>query len=151
MAIQRWDPMRGLLELQERMNGLFEDVLSRSADDVEGDAAQATAWRPPVDLFEETERYVLRADLPGISATDLEIQIENGRLVLRGERKMDGNISKDSYLRVERPYGRFVVQIALPPSVDQQSIRALHRNGVVEVLLPKKFFNDTATTEIYTH
>jgi HSP20 family protein len=151
MAIQRWDPMRGLLELQERMNGLFEDVLSRSADDVEGDAAQATAWRPPVDLFEETERYVLRADLPGISATDLEIQIENGRLVLRGERKMDGNISKDSYLRVERPYGRFVVQIALPPSVDQQSIRALHRNGVVEVLLPKKTEQPPSRIEISTH
>jgi HSP20 family protein len=133
------------------MNGLFEDVLSRSADDVEGDAAQATAWRPPVDLFEETERYVLRADLPGISATDLEIQIENGRLVLRGERKMDGNISKDSYLRVERPYGRFVVQIALPPSVDQQSIRALHRNGVVEVLLPKKTEQPPSRIEISTH
>jgi len=151
MAIQRWDPMRGLLELQERMNGLFEDVLSRSAGGADDETAQAAGWRPPVDLFEETDRYVLRADLPGISAGDLEIQVENGRLVLRGERKMDGNISKESYLRVERPYGRFAVQIALPPSVDQQSIRALHRNGVVEILLPKKTEQPPSRIEISTH
>jgi HSP20 family protein len=138
MAIQRWDPLRDLMGLQEKMNHLFETALSRSGDQELGDGSGSTAWKPPMDLFEEPERYVLRADLPGVSATEVEIQVENGDLFLRGERKMDGTIQRESYVRVERPYGRFAVQVALPPSVEQQSIRATHHNGVIEVLLPKK-------------
>jgi HSP20 family protein len=111
MAIQKWDPVRDLVNLQEKMNDMFD---------------------------EEANRYVLRADLPGVSAADVEIQVENGTLHLRGERKVDANVSRDAFLRVERPYGKFAVQIALPPSVEQQSIQARHRNGVIEVLLPKK-------------
>jgi len=81
---------------------------------------------------------VLRADLPGIGAADVQIQIEDGTLTLRGERKLDASVSREAFLRVERPYGPFSVQVALPPSVDQSEIRAAHRNGVIEIVLPKK-------------
>jgi HSP20 family protein len=138
MAIQKWDPVRDLVNLQEKMNDMFDDALARSVDPEGADPMTAAGWRPPIDLFEEANRYVLRADLPGVSAADVEIQVENGTLHLRGERKVDANVSRDAFLRVERPYGKFAVQIALPPSVEQQSIQARHRNGVIEVLLPKK-------------
>ena len=138
MAIQKWDPVRDLVNLQEKMNEMFDDALGRSVDPEGGETMTTAGWRPPVDLFEESNRYILRADLPGVAAGDVEIQVEHGTLHLRGERKVDASVSRDAFLRVERPYGKFAVQIALPPSVEQQSIQARHRNGVIEVSLPKK-------------
>lgn len=136
MAIQRWDPRRDLMELQERMKRLFDDALSRSAG-ADREAAGA-GWRPPLDLFEEPERFVLRADVPGVAAADVDVQVEEGNLVLRGERKVDAGMARDSFLRIERPHGPFSAQIALPSSVDAENIRASHRNGVIEVVLPKR-------------
>jgi HSP20 family protein len=136
MAIQSWDPLRDLLQLQEKMNRLFEDALARSSGSTE--TLAASAWRPRMDLHEESRRYVLRADLPGISGSEVDIQVEEGSLVLRGERRMDPAVDRQAYLRVERPFGRFVAQIALPPSVDSQQIQATYRNGVLEVILPKR-------------
>jgi HSP20 family protein len=138
MAIQRWDPLRDLVQLQERMNSMFEEALSRTVGSDGGQGVASTGWKPPLDLFEEAERYVLRADLPGIGASDVHIQVEDGTLTLRGERKLDASVSREAYLRVERPHGKFTVQVSLPPSVEQAGIRAVHRNGVVEVILPKK-------------
>ena len=138
MAIQRWDPMRELVDLKERMTQLLDEVLSRSAGADAVDAPASAGWKPPIDLFEEPTRYVLRADLPGVSTTDLEIQIENGALSLRGERRTDSTVASDAYLRVERPHGRFAVQIVLPDSIDRSAIKALHSNGVVEIVLPKR-------------
>jgi len=137
MAIQRWDPRRDLLDLQDRVSRLFEEALSRSGGGVDG-SAPVGAWKPPMDLFEEGHRYVLRADLPGVDASDVELHVEGGRLVLRGERRADAGVARESYLRVERPYGAFSAQVALPPSVDAGGIRATHRNGVIEIVLPKR-------------
>jgi HSP20 family protein len=138
MAIQRWDPMRELIDLRERVTQLIDEVLSRSAGADAPDTPAAAGWKPPVDLFEEPTRYVLRADLPGVAAADLEIQVENGALNLRGERRCDSAVAGDAYLRVERPHGRFALQVALPDSIDRSAIKALHANGVVEIVLPKR-------------
>jgi HSP20 family protein len=137
MAIQRWDPLRDMLQLQERMNRLFEEVLARSSEPGRAEATATTGWKPPLDLFEDDGRYVLRADLPGVAAADVELQVEDGRLVLRGERRLDPSVDGKAYLRVERPHGRFAVEVALPPSVDVRGIQATHRNGVMEVSMPK--------------
>jgi len=138
MAIQRWDPLRDLVQLQEKMNTMFDDALSRTVGPEGNGALGSAGWKPPVDLFEEPARYVLRADLPGIVASDVQVQVEEGTLTLRGERKLDTGVAREAFLRVERPYGRFSVQIALPPSVDGSAVRARHRNGVIEIEMPKK-------------
>ena len=138
MAIQRSDPLRELQRLQENMNRLFEEVLTRSSGSVGADPAGTAAWKPPTDLVEETDRYVVRADLPGVIAAEVEVLVEKGRLVLRGERRREGPTPDEAFLRVERPDGRFLVQIALPTSVDQQRIQASQSNGVLEVVLPKR-------------
>jgi HSP20 family protein len=117
---------------------MFDEALSRSVGPDGASGLGAAAWKPPMDLFEEPERYVLRADLPGIAPTDVELQVEDGTLRLRGERRFDSAVSRESYLRIERPHGRFSVQVSLPPSVDDSAIRASHRNGVIEVVLPKR-------------
>ncbi|MDH3628115.1 MAG: Hsp20/alpha crystallin family protein, partial [Acidobacteriota bacterium] len=97
MAIQRWDPVRDLVELQNRLNRMFEDVLSRSDGSGDGIAA---GWHPPVDLHEEPNRYVLRVDLPGVTADEVDIQIENGMLRLRGERGVDESETRENHMRV---------------------------------------------------
>jgi HSP20 family protein len=138
MAIQRWDPLRDLMRLQEKMNSMFEEALSRSVGPDGTETLASTGWKPPMDLFEEPERYILRADLPGVAAASVDIQIEDGNLVLRGERQMESDISREAFLRIERPYGEFRLQIALPAAVDATAIQATHKNGVIEILLPKK-------------
>jgi len=138
MAIQRPDPFRNLVDLQERMNRLFEETLSRSFDSAGRETAEPTAWKPAVDLHEQPDRFILRIDLPGVPAGDVQLQIERDTLVLSGERRMEPGLAREAFLRVERPYGRFSRHITLPPSVDQTGIRASHRNGVLEVELPKK-------------
>lgn len=138
MAIQRPDPLRSLVELRERMNRMFEETLSRSFEAADGENAEATAWKPNVDLYEHPDRYVLRIDLPGVPAAEVQIQVERDTLVLSGERRVEPGLAREAFLRVERPHGRFSRQIALPATVDQSKIRASHRNGVLEVELPKK-------------
>ena len=110
----------------------------------------ASGWKPSTDLVEETDRYILRADVPGVPASDVEIKIDGGYLFLRGERKMDSGLSQDSYLRVERPYGPFAVKIALAPSIDSQNVRATHKNGVIEVVLPKRKAEAPSPVQIST-
>jgi HSP20 family protein len=136
MAIQRWDPLREVLRLQERMNRLFEEVTARSGD--AGDADATGAFKPAVDMYEMPDRYVVVADLPGIAPGDVDVNIQEGVLSLTGERRADPTIPADAYLRIERPRGRFALQIALPPSVDRQGIEAKRREGMLEVVLPKK-------------
>jgi len=134
MAIQRWDPERDLVRLRGDVNKMFEEVLGRTGGSPAGGTARPGDWKPPLDLYEESGQFVLRADLPGLAPGEIEIRIDDGRLVLGGERKSQ----QAAYLRMERPFGRFSAQVALPPSVDPTRIRATHRNGVLEVLLPKK-------------
>lgn len=138
MAIQRWDPFRDLLRLQERINSLFEESLSRSGVAAGPESLAASAWHPAVDLFETADRYVVRADLPGVDGSTVDLQIEDGDLVLRGERSMDPTVPRERYLRLERPAGTFVLRMAIPESVDRQGIQAAHKNGVLEVALPKR-------------
>jgi HSP20 family protein len=102
MAIQRWDPVRDLMTLQERMNRLFDDAFARSSGPREVEDLATGGFRPPVDLFETADRYVLRVDLPGVAPGDVELQAEGAHLVLRGERKVDGEVGRDSFLRLER-------------------------------------------------
>jgi len=138
MAIQRWDPLRDLIQIQEKMNRLFEDVLARSSAPGGVETLAYSGWKPPVDVLEKGDRYILRADLPGVAGPEVGLEVEDGTLILSGERKMDTSVPREAYLRVERPYGHFAIQISLPPSVDSRSIEASHSEGVLEVVLPKR-------------
>ncbi len=135
MALAKWDPMNDLISLQERMNRLFEDSLLRSQTGEEG--LTLGAWSPAVDLHEQPDKIVLRADLPGVRSDQIHLKVENSTLTLSGERRFEKNIEKENYHRAERQYGTFVRSFSLPASVDSDSIRAEHRDGVLEITLPK--------------
>lgn len=134
MAITRWQPFRELSSLQDRMNRLFDDFLG-DRNQLEGPAA---GWAPAVDIFEDKDKVVLKADLPGIEEKDISLDVDGNRLTLKGERRMEKETKEENYHRVERAYGQFVRSFTLPNTVDVENIKASYKNGVLEVSLPKK-------------
>jgi HSP20 family protein len=133
MTVERWDPVSDLRHLKERVDNLFQDVLGRAgtaaAPEVPG------AWRPPVDVWEEGDGYQVRVDLPGVASDDVSVEIEEGVLHIRGERRTAGPVPHADFLRAERPHGRFALSMALPASVDPKGIEARQRDGVLEIVL----------------
>ena len=139
MAIVRWEPFRDLVGLQDRMNRLFDESfrgLGRSGS--EDDWALGGTWAPAVDIYHHDGSIVLKAEVPGMDPKDVDIRVENNVLTLRGERKLDSDVKKENYHRVERAYGTFTRSFTLPSVVDTEKIKAEYRDGVLRVSLPTK-------------
>jgi HSP20 family protein len=135
----RWDPVRDLFTLQERMNRLFEEAADRrartgEAAGEEGDIERAD-WIPPADVYEDAGAYTVALDLPGIRRDGLDVSLDEGRLTIRGERaaREGGDVR-----RGERPHGRFARSFSLPDAVDRQAITADYKDGVLTLRLPKR-------------
>jgi HSP20 family protein len=136
MALIRWEPATELNSIQTEMNRLFNslfDTPTRAA--TVGDAARR--WVPAMDLVESDDRYVLRADLPGLSEKDLTIEFEANVLTISGERKAAHTETKGGYRRIERSYGSFSRSLTLPEGVHPESVEARFDRGVLEVSIPK--------------
>ena len=132
MAIVRVDPLREFAAMQERMNRLFGNVYLRDED-----TAFRGNWTPAVDIFEtENHDLVVRAEVPGLNREDIEVSVENGALVLKGEKKFDAEVKEENYRRIERAYGAFHRSFTLPNTVDAGKVSADYRNGVLTVTLP---------------
>jgi HSP20 family protein len=131
----RWDPFGDMLTIQDRMNRLFQETLARSRGQ---EAIEGGAWAPAVDILENGERILLRADLPGLEQSEIELRVDDGTLVVRGDRKAPPDMKPEEMHRSERPFGPFARSFSLPGNVDQSGIRASFRNGVLEVVLPKR-------------
>jgi HSP20 family protein len=135
MAITRWDTYRDVLALQNRMNSLFQDF-SRSGN---GESELATAgFVPPVDIFEDENKLVLKIEIPGIRQEDIDVRLENNTLTVKGERSFQSEGKEENFHRVERRYGSFYRAFTLPNTVDQNSIKADYEAGVLKVELHKR-------------
>jgi len=136
MAITKWDPFRDIMVLRDRMNRLFEDLVS-SPKFEESDIMQST-WSPAVDIYETDKELVLTLSLPGVDEKDVEIKVEDNSLSLRGERKFEKETKEENYHRIERAYGSFYRSFSLPNYIDQEKISAEYENGLLKVHMPKK-------------
>jgi len=137
MAIVRWlDPFRDLSAIQERMNRIFEDALARSRGREEG--LRTGMWTPAVDIYENNDSVVVKAELPGVERDQISVEVKDGILTLRGERKFEKEVKEESYHRIERSYGNFQRSFSLPVSVEPDKVTARFKDGVLEVILPKK-------------
>ncbi len=94
-------------------------------------------WSPTVDIKEESDRFVIHADVPGVDPKDIDITLDRGVLTIQGERHFDKEEEKDKYRRVERVRGEFVRRFALPNTADEDLVTARTNNGVLEVTIPK--------------
>jgi HSP20 family protein len=133
MPVVKYNPFA---ELEDFPTGLrlFQDSINR----LFSDQGSSRPWAPPVDIFETDNELVLKADLPDVKMPDVDIQIENGTLTLKGERRFEKDEKNKGFHRIERSYGSFVRYFTLPETVDTENVRADYHNGVLTVTLPKK-------------
>ena len=126
---------RGQSTLQDQINRLFNDAFERTSFSQE---SNLTAWAPAVDIHENEHELVVKADLPGVEAKDLDIRVENNILTIRGERRFEKKVNEDNYLRVERAYGSFSRSFSLANTVNPDGIKADYQNGVLTLNVPKR-------------
>jgi HSP20 family protein len=132
MAITKYDPF----EFSEFPTGLrlFQDAVNR----LFSEPVTTRPWAPPVDILENDNELVLKADVPDVELKDINIEIEHGTLTLKGERKFEKSDQDTGYHRIERSYGQFVRCFSIPDTVDTEKVKAEYKNGVLSVTLPKK-------------
>ncbi len=136
MALIRWEPVRELNTIQNEMNRLFNTFFETSGS--QGGAPSASRrWLPAMDLVESGDEFVLRADLPGLSENDVNIELEDSVLTVSGERKSEHEERKEGYYRLERASGSFSRSLTLPEGVDPEKVQANFARGVLEVRIPK--------------
>jgi HSP20 family protein len=127
MALIRWEPARELL-----FGTVFDSQTGGN-----GHSGGLRRWIPAMDLVEEGDRYVLRADLPGVSEQDVKVELDDNVLTVSGERRSQHEDRREGYYRVERASGSFSRSLVLPDGVDPQGIHARFEHGVLEVTVPK--------------
>lgn len=136
MALIRWEPVRELSSLQTDMNRLFNTFFDAPAPGSH-DNGPARRWVPPMDLVEIDDHFVLRADLPGLTQDDVNLEVEDDVLTVSGERKAEHEEQREGFYRVERSFGAFRRSLTLPEGVDAEGVEARFQHGVLEVRIPK--------------
>jgi HSP20 family protein len=108
----------------------------------------SSGWTPHVDMYEEGNEVVVKAELPGISRDDVDVTLENGDLVIKGERKSENEVKEESYYRMERSFGSFYRRLPLPEGTQADQISAGFKDGVLEVRAPKPTSTGPSATKI---
>lgn len=130
-TILRYKPWSMLRGIHDEVNQLFNQNLSESCVD------KVCKWSPDVDIIEESDKFRLMADLPGVDPEAIKLNVEHDVLTIQGERKSLAKREKDGCFRVERSFGSFSRQFTLPDNVDATQIQAKTKHGVLEVTIPK--------------
>lgn len=133
MTLVSYEPWSFVNRLQRELNQAFNNT-----SNTEVVHTPSASWTPRVDVYEEAERFVVLADVPGVDAKDIDITAENGVLTIKGQRNSQRqDTDKGGYERIERTSGSFVRRFTLPESANTESITAKQTNGVLEVSIPK--------------
>jgi HSP20 family protein len=136
MVITHWDSFREVASLQNRRNSLFQDF---SRDQGGKNQLLTTAgFVPPVDVYEDEHKIVLKLEVPGIKQEELDIRLENKTLTVRGERKFEKEEKEQNFHRIERRYGTFYRAFSLPTTVDTENVKAEYDSGVLKLELNKR-------------
>jgi len=131
MRVKVFEPFRSFKPFYGDFDSWFNGVAN-------GSESEGAAWNPSVDIYETENSYVLKADLPGIRKEDINLDVNNNTLTIKGDKKFEEKVEKDNYLRIERRYGSFSRSFTLSEKVDKENITANYKDGVLEVTLPKK-------------
>jgi len=132
--ISPWKPFRELERMRREMDRLWDSFLEgRPGRKVE----EVGEWLPTLDVSETKNELVVRAEIPGIDAKDIDISLTNDLLTIKGEKKQEKEEKEENYHLIERSYGSFARAIRLPKEVQSDKISASYRNGILKVTLPK--------------
>lgn len=137
MRTTLYDPFSTLRRLQDDINRAFGSALVNGED---ASASAVSHWTPAVDVHEESNAFVIRADVPGVDPDTIDVTMENGVLTLSGERKAEHTeeASNGTARRIERVYGNFYRRFSLPDTADAERVEAKSNHGVLEITIPKK-------------
>ncbi|MDH5552298.1 MAG: Hsp20/alpha crystallin family protein [Nitrosomonas sp.] len=128
MNITRYEPWGLLSQLQREL---------AHGNAAEGSTATAE-WAPAVDIKEEANKFVIHADIPGVKPEEINVSMEDGVLTIKGEKKTEAKTDEEGYKRIERTYGSFYRRFSLPDTANADAISAQSKNGVLEIIIPKR-------------
>ena len=140
-AVAPWRPFAGLPRWESEMDRMMDDFFGRRMRPrwperwLGAEREEITA--PAVDVYEEKDEIVVKAELPGMDKSDIEVNLSDSQLTLKGEKKKEEKIEKENYFRSERSYGAFIRSVGLPTDVQADEVKASFKNGILEVRLPK--------------
>jgi len=143
MAMERWRPQRRITpwspwkemeEMEQRFEDLFRQPFLRPWRRF---PVTEREWVPAIDVFEKDDRFIVKAELPGMREEDVDVSVVGDTLNIKGERKTETEVKEEDYYCCERSYGGFFRSIGLPSNVDADKIEANYEEGVLEVSLPK--------------
>jgi HSP20 family protein len=134
MAIIRWTPGRDLVGIQDEMNRLFDNFFGWPK---RGNDTYVKRWAPRVNIEETDVKFELTAELPGMEKDDINIEVQDNTLTIRGESKFENEKKEKNYHLCERCYGEFTRTFTLPDNVDTDKIDAEYKNGILKLEIPK--------------
>lgn len=132
MSLIRYEPWGMLEQMRKDMDRMFENRSDENSNVVTSD------WVPAVDVKEDKDAFIIKADIPGVEPKDIEVHMENGMLTIRGTREQESKEERDGYKRVERVSGNFYRRFGLPDTADADKISAKSNHGVLEIRIPKQ-------------
>jgi HSP20 family protein len=133
MNLARWSPRREMFSANNQMDRVFNNFFNPVLNSANSEFRD---WNPKVDIYEEKDTIVVKADLPGIDKKDITIDVKGRTLTLKGERKVDNEIKEESYHRKESAYGKFERAFTLPGEVDPNKIKADYKDGILKITIP---------------
>ncbi|KPJ78302.1 MAG: hypothetical protein AMJ54_04235 [Deltaproteobacteria bacterium SG8_13] len=135
MELVRWNPMRDMNDLRHRIDQMFGGMFYPAS--VENQGSLQWNWNPVVDVYDNDESIVIKAELPGMEKKDISIDVKDRLLILKGERSTDKEVKEEKYYRRERSYGSFQRVFNLPVDVDADKIEAAYADGLLKIEIPK--------------
>lgn len=136
MTLTRWNPFRDMEDVFDRFNRSYSRMPAPRREG-SNEIMTIADWAPTVDISETDTEFLIKVELPEVRKEDVKVSVHEGVLTIQGERKMEREESKKKYHRVERAYGRFARSFMLPENVDEESISASHKDGMLNVRLGK--------------
>jgi HSP20 family protein len=143
MTMERWRPGWGLLPWRplrepEETERWFEEVFGRPLiRSWRRLTLEEKGWVPPIELIEKEDKFVVKAELPGMTKEEIDVSVMGDTLIIKGERKAETEAKEENYYCCERSYGSFFRSITMPSAVDAKKIKATYEDGVLEIALPK--------------
>jgi len=135
MQLVRFNPIGSRLSFQNHFNQVFDNFFYPAARGAE--ESQEPRWNPRVDIYDDKDNIVVKAEIPGIEKKDLFVDLKGRVLTLKGERSYDDEVKEDKYFRRESCFGRFERSFTLPGNVDSEAVKAEYKDGVLKINIPK--------------
>ena len=147
MNLVRWNPVRDMVNFNNGFSSFFDDFFYPSRETADRD--ETWNWQPAVDIYENDDAIVVKAELPGVDKKDISVDLNGDTLTLKGQRSTEKEVKEDKYYRKERVYGSFERHFKLPENINLEKINADFKDGLLKIEIPKP--EETKPKQITVH